>query len=885
MKIKNYLLLFALTIFTSQWIKAQNGVTSIATPFTSGGTHRWILDIKVDHSGKVWIGSYRKGLAVYNQGTQNWNVYDTTNSNIPSMKVLSVANDSSNNIWIATDHGVAKFDGTNFINYNTANSIFTTDTIKQITTFGNELWAATYNGAFHFNNGTWTSVNISNSGLTNDSINCIDVDIQGRVWFATKAGLSCFDNGNWTTYQSPGFYYGRKEILYVKAGLNSVWIQVYNFGNFELISGAFKSANDYIASVFQPTTIYSNICLNGNSTYLFPIGKFYEIINGQLNIYNLSYQGINRTFSKCDFDSLGFIWLVRTYLGQGDSIYVFDKSQYIAPVVTTCNFCIDDDNSKLLDVNHSRCAIINNGSLHSLSNTDYALYSVPKESGLSPVFASALWLGGLDQNNNLHLAAQTYRQTGNDFWPGPLDTITATTDSSIYIQYDKEWKINKWQVDEFNYNFSIGNVQNGTYIVPSDFVTWPAQGTGNITRNLAPFFDYNADGVYNPYDGDYPVIKGDQEIYWIMNDNFSTHGETGGTPLGVEIHAYAYALQCDSVGNDSAIGNYTTFYHYDIINRSTNSYHNMYSGVWSDMDLGKATDDYVGCDSTLNIAFTYNGDNDDDGAGGYGTNPPMMNVEVLKGPAPLPNDSIDNDHDGTIDEAGETNMMSDFMYYNNVNNSPYGNPSGANDHYNLLRSTWYDGTHLTYGFNGTNTSQPITNYMFSGTPYAGLQWSETDMQNTPEDRRFVLSSGPFNLDAGATQTFDFAFVYTRDKYNPNGISTSWAKNVEEVKRVKYWFDHDTLSICDAQVYAASVNEISSANSFSVYPNPATDELYFKTNNDLQKAKYQIIDVTGRLLLSGNTSKQTVDVSKLPDGIYFIKLQSEKTNLVQRFIKE
>src|SRR5829696_8575650 len=50
-------------------------------------------------------------------------------------------------------------------------------------------------------------------------------------------------------------------------------------------------------------------------------------------------------------------------------------------------------------------------------------YEIPKGGGIHSLFSGALWMGGVDASNNLKVAAQTYRQDGSDFWPGPLDTI------------------------------------------------------------------------------------------------------------------------------------------------------------------------------------------------------------------------------------------------------------------------------------------------------------------------------------------------------------------------------------------------------------------------------------------------------------------------------
>lgn len=64
-------------------------------------------------------------------------------------------------------------------------------------------------------------------------------------------------------------------------------------------------------------------------------------------------------------------------------------------------------------------------------------YEVPKGSGQFAMYAGALWLGGKDFNNQLKVAAITFRQN-NDFWPGPLlDDGTAEVDAATCLKYDK----------------------------------------------------------------------------------------------------------------------------------------------------------------------------------------------------------------------------------------------------------------------------------------------------------------------------------------------------------------------------------------------------------------------------------------------------------------
>ncbi|MBQ5855890.1 MAG: T9SS type A sorting domain-containing protein [Bacteroidales bacterium] len=84
----------------------------------------------------------------------------------------------------------------------------------------------------------------------------------------------------------------------------------------------------------------------------------------------------------------------------------------------------------------------------------------------------------------------------------------------------------------------------------------------------------------------------------------------------------------------------------------------------------------------------------------------------------------------------------------------------------------------------------------------------------------------------------------------------------------------------------SVNEIKD-NKCSVYPNPVNDILYIETQTLTQTLTIEIYDVYGRLQdyktirLQDNVA---IDVENLKSGIYFVKISTEKGNIVKRIIK-
>lgn len=73
----------------------------------------------------------------------------------------------------------------------------------------------------------------------------------------------------------------------------------------------------------------------------------------------------------------------------------------------------------ILDVNQVSARFDDGGSMF-WDRVSTSEYFVPKSSGRYPVFASGLWIGGLDGQGQLHMAASNYDQTGVDYYSGPV---------------------------------------------------------------------------------------------------------------------------------------------------------------------------------------------------------------------------------------------------------------------------------------------------------------------------------------------------------------------------------------------------------------------------------------------------------------------------------
>ncbi len=853
----------------------------------------------IDAQGNFWIGFSDLGARKLTDTL--WTEYTTANSGIASNHVLDVSQSANNDMWFGTNNGVSVFDGTNWTNYNRANSGIVSDTVTVIENHNNTHWIGTRNGLSKFDGTTFTNYNTSNSGLLADSIISLAIDQAGNVWVGTQSGIGYFDGIQWTLYNTWNIIYDI-EI----DGDGVVWIAPGTPGPYFLKNGTFVNYFQHLNSyscesvilyygVWYLTRNNSNtVCFtSGNLTnstlglnvatavdseliyapYSSPIAPY---LNKPLLSRDLFYI-VDEPYSNNPFSSYDS-YPVYSFAAPGFNHESFKKpyQQYSYGIFSNPMY---NNDAADLNVNQINTRILNRGDMHWDPITQVNYYEVPVCENKSTVFASALWLGGLDQSGLLHTAAQTYRQQGAmDFYTGPLDTTNAQSDSVTKTNYDKLWKVDQWIINQFRLNFLEGNVANGSYKIPDVILKWPAHGSGNFSRNLAPFIDYNNDGVYNAMDGDYPKIDGDQMIWWVFNDQ-GIHTETNGTPFGFEIHGKAYGYGCPDLTGIDTVFNYTTFYQWKIINRSSETYHDVYAGLWCDFDLGNATDDYVGCDVGNATFFAYNSDADDDiSAGGYGTNPPVQNITVLKGPLANPNDGIDNNHNGLMDEQDETINLSSFLYYGQ---GQWDDPNVTDDYYQYLTSTWLDGLPVTFGGSGRGGTDPC-NYMFPGTTdpaFPGQDWTMPLAGLNGNDMRGVGSSGPFTIAPGETQTIDFAYITTRDANTQISLTT----NQLYTSYIRNWFKNGAVHPCPHDSFTF-VPPITDTIITFIYPNPSIDYVLIGIPQDSTPQQILVYDMQGRLCISKTREGNNLDIRNLSGGIYILKLVTDEMNYIARFVK-
>jgi len=516
-----------------------------------------------------------------------------------------------------------------------------------------------------------------------------------------------------------------------------------------------------------------------------------------------------------------------------------------------------------LDINNIDARLMDGGDMWWNLGTQVAAYEIPKGSGKSSQFAASCWIGGYDAQGQLKVAAQTYRQDGNDYWPGILDANN-TIDAGACLDWDRFWKLNKSDVLQFIDLAKAGQAlqtQNNPQF--QTIWEWPAVGnrfvkgsTGAtlslpLGRTYAPFVDVGGgpnggpDGIYNPGDGDYPDIIGDQYIWWVFNDVGNVKQQSQTASIGLEVQTAAFAYSSNDYLNDA------TFYKYRVINRGNFTMDSTYIAVWDDCDLGYYYDDYIGCDTTRGLGIDYNGKSPD-GSGqvnSYGTQIPQVGLDFFQGP-------IKVFHTAHGDSSGNLSMTN-FTYYNN-DFSIIGNPINGIEIYGYMTGTIRNGSHFSDDFQGPGTqckgygNGNKTNFVFSGDPGNHSEWSECSCGNPPGDRRMIFSAGPFVLVPGALNDIVFGCV--------------WVPDVGACPNTSF----TTIQAVDDQAQALFINNfktIEGPNAPRLVCRPLDKKLVFYIFNDYGSNNYKEQFGTSDSLQYHTVSSKAAKTIHIADSLY------------------
>jgi hypothetical protein len=586
------------------------------------------------------------------------------------------------------------------------------------------------------------------------------------------------------------------------------------------------------------------------------------------------------------------------------------------------NFNCQPGKSKMvIEGNNFRSLLLNQGDMFWDPDSSKAAFNWPKttgsiHNGKHLLFASALWLGGIDSaSGSFVFSAQGYRDYGSlkQYWPGPiLNNPLDSLNEPVCNFWDRHFKVEKTSLDSFALAVQNGPLPLATNSIPLQIKNWPGRSNPfllavaqnispktvlSLQQDLAPFVDVDSNGVYEPQMGDYPDLGIRQSmVWWVMNDagNKKVVEDSIIKTSHLEFQVLASTF---SPSNQNQFLNQSLFLDWKILNKGKMKLKNTFVGFFSDPDLGSASDDLIGCHPLKNLVYCYNGDLIDEGPKGYGANPPVVGIKFMEAPGQIATaDGVDNDNDGQTDEPGEKKILFSFLgynpfypsqiepptYYSIVKNylngkNRFGSPFYYGNYgivpvppHNAQTTFMYPGASDTIGYGaGGTVSNPLTlppwfdGYVDPGNPNPHPPYG---------DRRFTVSSGPFNFQPGESIRYQFAILV--------GHGGNRLENIDNLVSVS-----DSLSRLLPSLNSPRPLLPEEVVDIKIYPNPSRDEIFFLSQNPIDQV--DILNVQGSQILSEKFSEsgRSISLKSLRPGIYFLRLVQGGNVVFRRVVKE
>jgi hypothetical protein len=397
-------------------------------------------------------------------------------------------------------------------------------------------------------------------------------------------------------------------------------------------------------------------------------------------------------------------------------------------------------------------------------------FEYPRRSGKTAIFQSGLvWAGKV--NGQIRAGGSSYRQ---GTVPGKILNSGVPADQLIGEDPNLA-NVRNYRVRPDYLTGSVqaeiddgeGSESEVRAAYERDWMDWPA-GDG------APFKDVDSNGVYDPTI-DIPGVPGaDQTIWFVCNDTDPEQALflAGANPMGIEEQVTIWGY--NSAGPLGSM----LFRKYKLINKSDTDITDMYVTMWNDPDLGDATDDFAGCDTTLSMTFVYNANPTD---AIYGDKPAASGFDFFQGPI------VESPGDTAIFNGkylpGYKNLPMTAHYFYVNPDAVWRDPTQGQYQGSL---EWYNWLQGRVGTTGEIFPDPYTlgtsTFALYGDPVTGTGWVD-GLLFPPGDRRAGMASGPFTMAPGDTQEVVVAEMAAIGQNNINSVTL--LKSYDKVAQEAY----------------------------------------------------------------------------------------------------
>ncbi|HPQ20818.1 MAG TPA: T9SS type A sorting domain-containing protein [Saprospiraceae bacterium] len=536
---------------------------------------------------------------------------------------------------------------------------------------------------------------------------------------------------------------------------------------------------------------------------------------------------------------------------------------------------------------------------------DESFLTLSDGSQLKFLFNESVWFSGMAVDDSIYVSANTFSTAteGYDFKPGSLDD---NGDINDCINWDRFFRVESRDIIKAEQLYIYGELSKES--LPENILYWPARGNPHFfekygfeleNRDYASFWDENSDGIYNPLDGDIPMLSDTFQsrplafdkfpsylVFNIFNDvGNGSHLLTRGKPMHLEISRYIYTYDIDC-------GKNIYFVKYKVSNKSEKAYFNFKASIWQHptFDRGKdfAINKALGTDASNNSTFSHPTDLQVPGENGLNVHPVLV-TRVLDG-LNTPKKKIEIDDTVYYETVTNPNELSDIetyvddgltgsMYMLNCNVGNY-NPAtcdpAGNDlpFYYMINNHWLDGVPLSSGGYGYNPStSESTNFVFYDNPSNPNGWSTCTLDFDIRDFGLLTTVGPNILFPGSHDEFTYAVT----------VDLSTSDDCPDIEKI-----NQDIADCIENINL-NYSNIEERNIIDVKHNTFGNELVIE-NGEVPLDLY-VYNLQGQLCFRNNLSvlenyRQNLDELQLVDGMYVVRLVNVnmRKSMEYKFVK-
>lgn len=219
------------------------------------------------------------------------------------------------------------------------------------------------------------------------------------------------------------------------------------------------------------------------------------------------------------------------------------------------------------------------------------------------------------------------------------------------------------------------------------------------------------------------------------------------------------------------------------------------------------------------------------------------------------------------DAVGIIDLFTEENTIYTVNKSPYGVTTGSITSYDASNTMW--STQILENIVGKGVRK-VDNLLYLGLDY-GIGSYDLNTSSVLNNQIIADpgSASYINIAAAVYDEINEQFFVTITDYFSLGEGTVYDKNGNELGNFEASVSAEAMAIhYDNETSISKLNILEA----SIYPNPASQNIYFQSLNDISKVG--IYNIAGQLVLQEEASLiQDINISSLPTGMYMVKIYS------------